>query len=53
MQSGMCGVLDSNLTALLTTYLDFDDCLQLSRLNKMFNQFVFKANEVSDYIWRH
>jgi hypothetical protein len=33
--------------------MGLDDCLQISRLNKMFNHFMFKANEVSEFIWRH
>ena len=43
-------VFDHSLTAMLTTYLKFDECHALSRVNKQFNQFVAKSAN-SEFIW--
>ncbi len=51
-RASFCSVLDFSLTSLLTTFVGLDECVRLSRLNKMLNRFVFKAPEVSDFIWR-
>ena len=41
---------DPSLTAMLTTYLKFDECQALSRVNKQFNSFVSKSSN-SEFIW--